>query len=153
SNLMIHFPALFAIISVVSTRAGLMDQPLDRAEFQRLLFDGEVLPKVVHVWLSAVIITSVVLLSLLARLATPAEQFSSAQMTVRRAALAALLATLLQVPTGLWIVWNMPESSRQPLLGGDWVASGLFFGSILLAVWLMQSLAGIALEPIREPFQ
>ena len=145
SNLMIHFPALFAIISIVSTRAELMGHALDRADFQRLLVDGEVLSRVVHVWLASIAISVAVVMGLgLCSLKDP-QQRAGAERLIQRGALIALVPILLQIPSGLWVALQIPESARDPLFGGDWFASGLFAAALALALVLMHRLAGIAL--------
>ena len=55
---------------------------------------------------------------------------------VRRASMLGLVPTLLQIPAGLWLALQMPEESRQPLFGGDWLATGLLLASIVLALQL-----------------
>ncbi len=74
SNLLMHFPALFVIISVVGQRPELLSHAVDSAEFRRLLIDGEVLSRVVHVWLAATVVTSAVLMALGRRLAAEESQ-------------------------------------------------------------------------------
>ncbi len=151
ANLMLHFPALFAIISVLDTRAALSGQVLDRAGYQRLLLDGEVVARVIHVWLAAFAVAGVALMGLAAR---SAELFSQADRDrlVRRAATLGMVPTLLQIPAGLWLALQMPEESRQPLFGGDWLATGLLLVSIVLALQLILALSSVALGD-REPKQ
>jgi hypothetical protein len=140
-NLLVHFPALFAIVSVVSARANLWGQTLDRAGYWRLLLDGEVLSRVLHVWLAAIAVTGVALMVLAIRLPLDAAR----QRLTTDGAIIALVPTLLQIPAGLWLALEMPEASRRPLIGGDLAASGLFAASILLALQLLHTLAAVAL--------
>lgn len=145
TNLMIHFPALFAIISVLSTRAELAGHALDRAGFQKLLVDGEVLSRVVHVWLSSIAIGGAVVMGLGLQDARDPVQRASAERLIQRGALIALVPMLLQIPSGLWLAMEIPDSARDPLFGGDWFASGLFVAAIVSALYLMHRLAGVAL--------
>ena len=66
TNLLAHFPALFVIVSVLDARRPFPVEPLDRAGYQHLLVDGEVLSRVVHLWMAAGAVTGmfVVLLAL-----------------------------------------------------------------------------------------
>ena len=145
TNLLTHFPALFTIISVLGTRGGPGGQTLDRAGYQRLLLDGEVVSRVAHVWLAAFAVSGVLLMVLGLRLGDDEPLHASRQRLIRRGALLGLAPTLLQIPTGLWLALQMPETARQPLLGGDGLATGLFLGSLFLAMQLMHTLAAIAL--------
>jgi hypothetical protein len=146
SNLLIHFPALFAIVSVVSTRAQLWGEKLDRSGYWTLLLDGEVLSRVVHVWLAAFAVTGVALMALASR---PAPDASS-QRLIHRGACLALACSLLQLPAGLWLAFEMPDVAREPLFGGDLLASGLFIVSLLLAMQLLHTLASVALGEPRS---
>jgi hypothetical protein len=155
SNLLMHFPALFVIISVVGQRPELLSESVDSAEFRRLLVDGEVLSRVVHVWLAAVAVTAVVLMALGLRMTTEESQRESGLRLIRGGALLGLVATLVQVPVGFWVTLRLPESARSPLMGGDLFATGLFLTSIGLALALLHQLAAIALgdveaRPIRR---
>jgi hypothetical protein len=145
SNLLIHFPALFAILSVLSTRRDWLDQTLDRAGFQRMLLDAEVVSRVAHVWLAAVAATGVLLMLLARRYAAERAEAAVSWNLVRRGAWLALVPSLLQLPAGLWLAWQMPEADREPFLGGDLLAVGLFAVSLLLALALIHLLAAIAL--------
>jgi hypothetical protein len=144
SNLMIHFPALFAVIAVVSSRGELASASLDRAAYRRLLVDGEVLSRVAHVWIAAAAVTGIVLAILALR--TPLTRMSqeTQKRNVKSGARLALAATVLQFPAGAWLVLEMPEGAQNPLLGGDWLAAGLFLVSLLVSVQLLHLLAAMA---------
>lgn len=141
-NLLMHFPALFTIVSVASTRPLLWGEVLDRAGYWRLLLDGEVASRVVHVWLAAVVVAGIVLMGLALR--SSAEN-TPATGVVERGAWLALAAALLQIPVGLWTTLELPDASQRQLLGSNWLATGLFVGSLLLALHLMHTLATLAL--------
>jgi hypothetical protein len=145
TNLLLHFPALFAIVSIVETRPELVGQTLDRAAFQRMLLDGEVVSRVLHVWLAALAVTGAVVMELGLRMRREESLGASAERLIRSGAVLALVPTLLQIPVGFWLTMRMPETARAPLLGGDLVATALFAVSLVLALALMHALAGIAL--------
>ncbi len=145
SNLLLHFPALFVIVSVLTTRADLLGTSLDRSGYQRMLLDPEVVSRVVHVWLAAFAVSGMTLMGLGLRTVCDDPRDSSRTRLIKAGAALALVPTLLQIPTGVWVAMEMPDTAREPLLGGDWVATGLFVMSLLLMLQLMHSLAGIAL--------
>src|SRR5690606_26500040 len=78
TNLMMHFPALFTIVSLISMQPGLAAGGLDRAEFRRLLVDGQVVSRVAHVWLAAVAVTGLTVVWLALR---GSAALSEAQLT------------------------------------------------------------------------
>jgi hypothetical protein len=139
SNLMIHFPTLFAIISILGTRADGLDQVLDRSGYQRWLVDPEVMARVAHVWLAAFSVAAATAMGLASR-----AREASSEPLIRGGAQAALLATCLQLPVGMWLTVQMSESSREPLVGGDGIATTLFLISLGLAMWLVQMLSAVA---------
>jgi hypothetical protein len=141
-NLLMHFPALFTIVSVASTRPLLWGEVLDRAGYWRLLLDGEVASRVVHVWLAALVVAGIALMSLALR---TAAGHAAASGIVQRGAWLALAAALLQIPIGLWATIELPDASQQQLLGHNWLATALFLSSLLLALHLMHTLATLAL--------
>jgi hypothetical protein len=154
TNLMTHFPALFTVISLIGTRPGLMGRELQRDEFRRLLIDGQVLSRVVHVWLAAVAVTGLVVVWLALRMpadenstsSEPATSDESVRLrTIRSGARWAMTATMLQFPVGIWVTLAMPEAAREPLLGGDAVAALLFLGALALAMVLMHLLSALIL--------
>lgn len=156
SNLMMHFPALFAVISLISTRPGLMGRVLERDEFRRLLIDGQVLSRVVHVWLAALAVTGLVVVWLAIRALPPEGDGDISSDTnaggglrlraIRSGGRLALTATMLQFPVGLWVALAMPEAAREPLLGGDAVASLLFLAALMLAMLQMHMLSALVLS-------
>jgi len=140
-NLAVHFPALFTIISVLTSRPQQWAETLDRAGYWQLLMDGEVVSRVVHVWLSSAAVSGVALMWLSDRV----ESESQRSALTRLGAMIALAATVAQLPAGLWVALELPEASRNALLGNDMVASALFGLALLLVLQLLHTLAAIAL--------
>jgi hypothetical protein len=145
SNAIVHFPALFTIVSVLSTRGSLAAVTLDRSAYRRMLIDGEVLARVAHVWLAAAAVTGIVVIVLAMRTPEGDMPARTRQRHLQGGARLALIATVLQFPAGVWVVLEMPEAARQSLIGGDWLATALFAVSLLLAVQLAHLLWSIAI--------
>lgn len=144
SNLLLHFPALFVIISVLSRRTAKASETLDRAGYWQLLLNGEVGSRVVHVWLSSFAVTGVFLMALALRSKLPSDAIAARRGLIQRGAWLALIATLLQLPAGIWVTLEMSESARESLFGGDLLASSVFGLSLLLVLLLAHTLAAIA---------
>lgn len=56
-----------------------------------------------------------------------------------------MLATLLQVPTGLWLISTLPPSARSSVLGTDLLTTGLFIAAMVAALGLLHFLSGLAM--------
>lgn len=149
SNLLMHFPALFVIISVVGTRLELAGATIDRAAFRRLLVDPEVLARVTHVWLAAVAVSGIALMMLALRAGASPEAVPARKRQIALGGRLALGATVLQFPAGMWLVLQTPTAAQGLLLGGDWLATCLFLGSLLLSMLLLQALAAVSLGDVE----
>jgi aldose 1-epimerase len=156
SNLLIHFPMFFVAVSVIRMRPALLDEPLTRGGYRRLLVDPEVLARVLHLWLAAAAVTGLVIVwvALSRRPFGNLEIDQQAELRGRVLKLGgrvAMTAVMLQFPTGLWVALVLPERSRQSLMGTDGAATLLFLGSVGLAMLLMNLLSALILgERKRE---
>lgn len=141
TNLAYHFPLLFAAISVSSTRSELWGTTLSQAELMRLMFTPAVLAKALHFWLASLAVAGL-WLSALAALRPSAVHAQRAAVLGGRTALA---ATLLQLPTGVFLLWSMPTLARDRLLGGELLLSGSFAAGLLASLCLMYQLLAVSL--------
>ena len=148
TNVLYHFPPLFTMLSLMSTRPELADATLDRSLYVRLFTDAETLARVAHHWLSSITTAGGALMLIAARsnreLQPETEQRSSDWATTF-AARVALLATALQLPAGLWLLFASPAQAQSQLLGGQMPTTLLFATAIFAMVLLLQSLATQAL--------
>jgi hypothetical protein len=149
TNLMYHFPPLFTMISLLSTRSELADTPLDRALYVQFLFDREFLARVAHHWLASLATSSVALMLVSAQNAglTQPNRSRSAFLLGSRVALA---ATVLQLPTGLWLLFASPSSTQTSVSGGDFLGTAVFAAALMATVFLLQQLLTAALGDTRR---
>ena len=63
----------------------------------------------------------------------------------------ALLATLTQIPVGLWVTLTLDRPVMLQLMGGDVLATAAFVLSLLMAFYLMHKLAKTALGKATPP--
>jgi hypothetical protein len=171
TDLMYHFPPLFAVVSTLSLRPQFLDVPLNHATFWKLLLEPQTLAMVLHHWLAGVSVAAMAALLLCERMgtgtsrrthssATPVDrtelvpnlsQVSNPNLaTAKWAARIALAATLMQLPVGIGLLLVLPGALQNPLLGDDWVSSLLFGISLVLALGLMHHLTVIALGDVRR---
>ena len=148
TNLLVHFPALFVIISVLSARGGLIDRPLTSAGFRALLVDPEVISRVAHVVVAAFAVAGGAVMAYGMQWARNGTHSAAAAQLVRGGATLALAATVVQLPLGVWLAMALPEQARAPILGGDPLVTGLFLVALVAALALMHYLAAVAMgEP------
>jgi hypothetical protein len=146
TDLIYHFPPLFAVVSTLSLRPNLWGVPLDHALYWRLLLEGDTLSRVVHDWLAAWAVGGVAVMLLSLRSEAGADPVG-----VRwRGARISLVVSLVQLPVGVWVVCQLPPVVQSQLLGEDMGSTVLFGASIVAALGLMHHLAMVALGDSRR---
>jgi hypothetical protein len=145
SNSLIHLPAFFTVVAVLSTRGQRAGEVLDRPAYRQMLLDGEVMSRVAHVWLAAAAVTGIVVAVLATQAQVPHMPRESRDRLRQQGAWLALAATLIQFPVGVWVTLQMPAAARRPMLGDDWQATGLFLAALLISVLLLHQLWSIAI--------
>jgi hypothetical protein len=141
----------FAVIGVFFTRPQwqVAAQP-----FTAVMLEGEVLARVVHFTLASLAVTGTFML--LYALRRQSNDHENGPKTDDRARVAvwggriALVPTLLQWPAGLYLLLQLPNPSRDALLGYDWLGTALFVSALLAAVLLMHKLAALALGQTKR---
>lgn len=170
TNTIYHFPTLFAVLSVLSTRSN---EAIAGISFLRHLGDGEVLARVAHFSAASLAVGGALLAALASLIgprssgpkssgpissgstpveATPAEPivvppasaFDVAARLKARGGLIALITTVLQWPIGIVVVLQLPEASREALMGHSMSATMLFVISLVAVVVLMHRLSAVA---------
>jgi hypothetical protein len=155
TNVVYHFPVLFSVLGVLSTRTL---PPGTTVRFVAMLADAEVAARALHFVLASLAVGAAALLVLATKLGRdstigpnddtapgPVDVHDSAYDALKRtAALWALLPTLAQWGIGLWVLTTLPIPSRDMLLGDDVFATTLFGLSLGSVVVLMHHLATAA---------
>lgn len=143
TNLLYHFPALFSVVSVVSTRPALRD---GAPGFRELLFSGETLARVGHHLLAAAAAAGAAAMVVAWRRG-PSE---AAQRSTTFGARLALSAVSLQFLAGPLVLVSLPGSLQNRLLGGDALATGLLAASVIVTFVMTQSLAQASLGTVTR---
>jgi hypothetical protein len=139
TNVAYHFPTLFTMLSVLSTR------PLDAGtelRFVALLGDREVLARITHFMLASLAVSGAVLMWLAAamKINDPDREAARQRLQTSGARLA-LVPTLMQWPVGILVLLTLPDASRDALLGDDVPTAAMFGLSLATVVALMHALA------------
>lgn len=163
TNLLYHFPPLFAIIGVLGTRPETVGQAFN---FRAAMVDLEVLAHCVHHILASFAVVGVAMMGYALsraraeRAVIPATEIaakshemmpadSDLKLDWRRMAIwggrVALVPTLLQLLAGTFVLLTLPALMRDRLLGQDLLATILFAASMIAALALMHRLAAVAM--------
>lgn len=140
TNLLYHFPPLFLIFSRLNPESV---AELTSADFRDRLVEGYVVARTVHFCLAALAVSGITLIIYTLKKGGSAETTEQTYQPARWGARLALVATLLQLPVGIWIVIKMGDDAKQ-VMGGDWLTTGLFVASLVGALALMHCLSVLA---------
>ena len=140
TNLLYHFPPLFLIFSQLAP-AG---EALSSADFRKELMKGYVVARTVHFCLAALAVSGMALIVFSLKHVESDEEDNGTQKPSQWGARLALLATLLQLPVGIWIVMEMGDGAKREVMGGDWLTTGLFVASLAGALALVHFLSVLA---------
>ena len=145
SNLLYHFPPLMAVIGELSANPRWApDEEIDRAALLRLWIRPEILSLWTHFVLASLAVASIAALRPWSHRDLPGAT-SIDPFTVRRLSACALVATVLQIPVGLWLLTSTADAARESMMGANVLASLCFAGGVLAALWLLQTLVMLAL--------
>jgi hypothetical protein len=141
ANLVYHFPPLFVMLGVLSTRPAAWGH---RIKFTTLLTDAEVLARVTHHLLAALVVTGMAIVWYGAR------RGGDDARAVAWGARIAAPALVFQLVSGLWLAAVMPAESRSMLLGEDSLAAALFGLSLLATFFVLPRLGAMALGHLER---
>jgi hypothetical protein len=191
TNLLYHFPVLFAVVTHLIHQRESMGEVIHAAEFRQYLADPAVTSRVVHILLAYLAAGGVAIIAIVNWLPVPRpaardegadgaarvseispspssdtnfkNDFQSSSESSRElpksgeesetqrrrftasGAQFAILPTVAQIPTGLWVFTQLSPMAQGRLLGGDLAAGLLLVLGIATAFWLLHLLASLCL--------
>lgn len=132
TNLAYHFAPLFTLVSVWSTRVTAPGE----FDYLKLIHDPEVASRATHVLLACIAVAGIALMAVALRLGRTGTDPSEAGRVAIWGARIALIPSLLQVFVGLYVLINLPEISRDRMMGGSVVTTSLFISALAVTlVW------------------
>ena len=147
TNLLYHFPMLFVAISMAGSVADLPQTEAGYVNVVRVMLLPETLARLSHHLAAAVIVTVVYVLRRLTTMQQLAQEAGGQKLVHWLGVWGArvgLIAAMLQVLLGGYLIMQVPRLVRDQLLGGDTITAVVFAGSILGAIALMHQLAAVA---------
>ena len=152
TNLLYHFTPLFVVVGYL--QGGTDFTPLTKPELRSLTVSPPVLARVVHHLLAGVAIVATVLLLRTASQAqssrTPASK-KAFETLVRRYGAWIFLVTLLEIPSGIWFLLQLPNAVQNQFIGGNVFVTSWFAAALLLVMLLLyKSFAVLTGETARR---
>jgi hypothetical protein len=147
TNLLYHFPPLFGVVSVAAERESFHGLELTRDVYRQVATDPQTLSRIVHHWLAAIAMAGLTLTYLGSR-GKKSESPTDDARPLLIGSRIALLATMIQLPVGLWVVLQLPPASQNQVLGDDPAGTALLGLSLLAASLLLQALVTVSLGDI-----
>jgi hypothetical protein len=145
TNLLYHFPVLFVVIAQIANSASPAGDVIDASAFRQRMLDGEVLARAAHFTLASFAVTGVALFGFALRIARRGADESDVNRVAAWGGRIALVTTLLQIPAGIWVLFQVPADVQSRLLGGDLLGAALLALSIVAALMLLHNLAAVAM--------
>lgn len=146
ANLLYHFPPWMAVVGLVAAdRHWTGESVIEHAQLLELMARGEVFALSIHFTIASFAIAGVATLGLVLRREPSGEISEEGCSVARRAAAVAGVATVLQVPIGVWMLAGSATSARVALMGGEPIPSLALLGALTLTVFLLQRLLAVAL--------
>ena len=164
SNLLYHFPILMVVMSRAAAGLDAEPQVLDAAAFRARMVDPLILSRCLHFIVASPAITGAWMIAWAwlrsgdnsgnGETTAQSEDSIVASGYERLAvwgARLALVPTLLQIPTGIWLLVAQPAHIQSRLMGGQMIPTICFGLSVFLAMSLMHLLASISLGKATRP--
>lgn len=145
TNLLYHFPMLFAVIEHAVTSGATAGEPITSSNFRALIVEPAVLSRAAHFVLAAIAMCGVMLLGYALRLQRSKADAADVQQVAAWGGQIALIPSLAQLPVGLWLTASLSRPLQSAVTGNDLVATVALLVSVGLAIWMMQTLAAIAI--------
>jgi len=147
TNLLYHFPLLFAVLDQLRSNPELMDNAITSSDFRQMIILPVVYTKALHVVLAGVALCCLAIICVKKDGGAEGERLTVAAARI-------LLGTLvLQLLVGIWMLVVMPAAQRDSLIGMGGVAPWLLALALILFVALTQTLIPVAggEKPGRRP--
>lgn len=149
TNLLYHFPPLMAVIGKLAANPQFSEvEVIERPALLELMGRGEVMALSFHFGCSAIAVSAIALLFLVS--SDQSAESPGRISVVRGAAGTAFIATLLQIPVGVWLLMSLPGTSRMALMGKSLGGSLAFMSAMVLSLILLQRLFAATLGDVER---
>lgn len=144
TNLLYHFPPLMIVLRQVAAADDIPADAIGYVAFRHLIYQSEILAKTFHFWGASFAVSGILMMCYGMRAPDPCTE-KHGRRVVTRGARIALVATIIQLPLGVWLLAQMPPASQQSILGDDLVGTVMLLGALFAALTVLYPLVSIAL--------
>lgn len=155
TNLLYHFPPMMVVIGEIATGQLAAPDVIDAAAYRELAFSPAVASRSLHHILAAVALAGLYAAILAFRMFSRTSRVSpksteaaigAETRIVAWGARIALVASVLQIPVGIWVLLSL--GNNRALMGDNLLATALFIVAVIAALGLMHHLAALAFGEI-----
>jgi hypothetical protein len=150
TNLLYHFPILFSVAARLDDTGQTAGERIGSAAFRQLMVIGEAPAMAVHVTLASVAVAATMLLSLSLRWRRTGDEAGAYKIAIWGGRWA-LVASVLQLPVGLWTLIMLTPAAQGRIMSGSGLGMALFLLSLVAALWLIRELVNVALGDGTRP--
>jgi hypothetical protein len=150
TNLLYHFPILFAVAARLDDTGQTTGERIGGAAFRQLMVIGEAPAMAVHVTLASVAVGATMLLGLSLRWRRKGDEVAAYKVALWGGRWA-LAASALQLPVGLWTLLMLAPDAQGRIMGNSALGMALFMFSLAAALWLVRELVHVALGDGTRP--
>jgi hypothetical protein len=150
TNLLYHFPILFAVASQLLEAGETSGGRIGGAEFRQLMIAGEAPALAIHVVLASVAVSGILLLGFALRSQRQGNEAEAAKLA-RWGGRWALVPSLLQLPVGLWTLAMLPAAAQSQIMGENTLGTLLLVAALGAALWLLNELVHISMGEMNRP--
>ena len=141
TNLLYHFPPLFAVMSRSAQSPQAFSHVVYASQFRLLLLQDQVMPLMLHVYLAVLAVAPISTPSKLPPTDASPPPPPQRMMAAKRLMGISLIATLAQLPVGVWLLMRFDAVGQSRLMGSDLAGTICLGLSVLLAFRLMHQMA------------
>lgn len=142
TNLMYHFPTMFVVTGMLSTRPEAWQS---YADFVHVMLERESGARILHHVLAMFIAAGVYMMGVSRRLTRDGLAPEDASRIAQWGGRLAAVAIFCEVPAGIYLLSQVKSPTRADLFGSDLYAMALFIAGIVAALGLMHQVAAAAL--------
>ena len=151
TNLLYHFPPLFACISYIAAHYDEWQGRVVTPEvYRELMLKGEIMARTAHHWLASISIVGVMLMAKSLGFSQQEDKNHNGRWLATRGAWLALVSSILQFIVGTWFILQMTSETRKLIMGHDILGTILMLLSMVGVFALLHRLAAVALGDYQQ---
>ena len=150
TNLLYHFPVLFTVAARLVDAGQTAGEPIRGPGFREQMLVAETPALTIHVVLASIAVAGTMLIGFAMRRRRQGREDEAARLATWGGRWA-LLASLGQLPIGIWTLFVLPATAQASIMGYSTVGTLLLVSSLVAVFWLLRELVNVALGETTRP--